>query len=63
MMKAYKSTVVPQFNRRHRTKVLRQQALNVCILASKNRENKHLLEMCIIRSYEAVKFEDEEQSY
>lgn len=43
-------------------KILKNQAKNVCLLASKNLDNEHLVKMCIEKSCEAFQFEDE-QSY
>ena len=50
-------------SRNRQVEILRNQALNSCILASKNRDNKHLLEMCILKSQYIANFEEEEQSY
>ena len=50
-------------HRKRQIEILKNQALNSCILASKNRDNKHLLEMCIIKSHNIAIFEEEEQSY
>lgn len=56
------SKAKPLYNRKRQVEILRNQALNSCILASKHTDNKHLLEMCIIKSHNIAIFE-EEQSY